>query len=74
MASTHMQKVSEHAQKLFLENESQVQTVAANWSIDLHLSGRIRRGLATREQVIATARACADEFSPEIKAQKSYAG
>jgi hypothetical protein len=44
-----MQKVSEHALQLFLENESQVQTVAANWSIDLHLSGCIRGGPVTSE-------------------------
>jgi hypothetical protein len=44
-----MQKVSEHALKLFLESESQVQTVAANWSIDLHLSGRIRGGPVTSD-------------------------
>jgi hypothetical protein len=71
-ASGHLQKVSEHALKLFLENESQVLTVAANWSIDLLLSGRIRSGMVTREQVITTARACAEEFSPDIRAQKSY--
>ena len=71
-ASTHMQKVADHALKLFLENESQVQTVAAKWSMDLLLSGRLRHGLVTREQVIANARAYAAEVSPEVRAQQSY--
>lgn len=71
-ASTHLQKVSEHALRLFMENECQVQTVAAKWSMDLLLSGRMRHGLVTREHVIASARACAAEFSVEVKAQKSY--
>jgi len=71
-ASTHLQKVSDHALKLFLDNESQVQTVAAKWSMDLLLSGRVKHGLVTREHVITSARAYAAEVSPEVRAQQSY--
>jgi hypothetical protein len=71
-ASTHMQKVSDHALNLFLENDTQVRTVAAKWSMDLLLSGRVRHGLVTREQVIASARSYAAEVAPEVRAQQSY--
>src|SRR5581483_4824967 len=71
-ASTHLQKVVNHALNLFLTNETQVQTVAAKWSMDLLLSGRIRSGLVTREHVIASARAHAVGFSQAVRAQKSY--
>ena len=71
-ASAHLQKVSENALRLFLENESQVQTVAAKWSMDLLLSGQMKHGLVTKEHVMAIARAHAAEISREIKAQKSY--
>ena len=71
-ASTHLQRVSEHALRLFLENESQVQTVAAKWSMDLLLGDLVKHGLVTRELVIASARACAAKFPTEVKAQKSY--
>lgn len=71
-ASTHLQKIGEQALNQFLENETQVQTVAAKWSIDWLLGGRGRRGLVSREDVIARARAYTLEFSREVRAQQSY--
>lgn len=71
-ASSHLQKVSQLALKQFIENESQVETVAAKWSMDLLLSGRVTHGRITREHVIATARACATQYSQGDRAQGSY--
>src|SRR6202050_5160596 len=34
-ASTHLQEVFQHALELFIENESQVLTVAAKWGLEL---------------------------------------
>jgi hypothetical protein len=71
-STTHTQKVSEHALNLFLENETQVLTVAAKQSIDQLLSGRNRHGLLTKEHVIAALRASAAKYSTEVRAQTSY--
>ena|ERR1035437_1252821 len=57
---------------LFLENETQVLTVAAKQSIDQLLSGRNRHGLLTKEHVIAALRASAAKYSTEVRAQTSY--
>jgi phage FluMu gp28-like protein len=40
-ATGHLHQVTEHAIEKFLSNEVQLLTVAANWNIDLLLSGRI---------------------------------
>jgi len=71
-ASTHLQKVEECILKLFIDNESQVQTVAAKWSMDLLLSGRVRSGFVTTADVIASARNCAARLSETATTQKGY--
>ncbi|MGA3332659.1 MAG: DUF4238 domain-containing protein [Terracidiphilus sp.] len=71
-ASAHLQKIVDSAVKCFLENEIQVETVAAKWSIDLLLSGQLTGGLITKEHVIARTLAYAREVSPAIRAQQSY--
>ncbi|MGA2572455.1 MAG: DUF4238 domain-containing protein [Terracidiphilus sp.] len=71
-ASRHLQKVVDSALNHFLQDEIQVETVAAKWSIDLLLSGQITSGLVTKEYVIERALTYAREVSPEVRAQKSY--
>ena len=71
-ASTHLQKLEERIFQLFIDNESQVQTVAAKWSMDLLLSGRITSGLVTTADVIASARKCAARLSEAATIQKGY--
>lgn len=67
LASTHLQDVSKHALRLFVENESQVVTVAAKWSLDLGF-------LVTKEQVVKIARAHSGDHFDRLDAQKSYVG
>jgi hypothetical protein len=71
-ASTHMQRVTKHAYELFFQNRRQIETVAAKWSIDLLLSGRMKRGLITPEQVVESARKGLGEHLNEAIAQQSY--
>lgn len=71
-ASNHLTKVEQHILKLFERNESQVQTVAAKWSIDLLLNGRIKAGLVTTGNVIASARACTARLCDPAEVQKGY--
>jgi Protein of unknown function (DUF4238) len=71
-ASTHLQAVSKQALRHFVENESQVQTVAAKYSIDWLLGGRGRSGLVTKKQVIENALAYEAQVPKEVRAQKSY--
>jgi len=51
-ASGHNLEVARMAVEKFLGNERQLQTVAAKWSIDLLLSGKLRSGLVTPDDVI----------------------
>jgi hypothetical protein len=66
-ASTHLQEVSKRALSLFVENESQVVTVAAKWSLELGF-------LVTKEQVAKMARAHSGDHFEGVKAQQSYVG
>jgi hypothetical protein len=71
-ASTHMQKVTQRAYDLFFQNRRQIENVAAKWSIDLLLSGRMKRGLITAEEVAAGVREGLAEHLNEASAQQSY--
>jgi hypothetical protein len=66
-ASTRLQEVSKYALRLFIENGSQVLTVAAKWSFDLGF-------LVTKEQVVKMARAHSGEDFQGVKAQQVYVG
>lgn len=71
-ASTHMQKVTQRAYELFFQNRQQTETVAAKWSIDLLLSGRLKHRLITAEEVVARTREGLAEHLNEASAQQSY--
>jgi hypothetical protein len=71
-ASTHLQEVTRKAYDHFLNNESQVLTVATKWNIDLILSGQTRRGLFTSEEIKAGVRSALQERLTETGAQGSY--
>ena len=65
LASKHLQEVFKHALELFIENESQVLTVAAKWSLEFGC-------LVTKEQVVKMARAHSGEHFEGANAQRSY--
>ena len=67
LASTHLQEVFEHALELFIENESQVLTVAAKWSLELGC-------LMTKDQVVKMAHAYSVNPFKGANAQSSYVG
>jgi hypothetical protein len=67
LASTHLQEVFEHALELFIENESQVLTVAAKWSLE---SG----SFVTKDQVVKMVRARSGDHFKGVNAQRSYVG
>jgi hypothetical protein len=67
LASTHLQQVFEHAFELFIENESQVLTVAAKWSLETG-------SLVTKESVLKMARAHSSDHFKGTNAQRSYVG
>lgn len=57
---------------MFVKNESQLLTVAAKQSIDQLLSDSSKRGLVTKQEVIAQALDYAREVPRKIRAQQSY--
>jgi hypothetical protein len=56
----------------FISNEVQVATVAAKWSIDLILKGRLRNTVVSREVVIRVAKSLLDNYDTERNRQRSY--
>jgi hypothetical protein len=74
MAAAHLQKVTRHAYESFLANDTQVLTVAAKWSIDLILSGRLKIGYVTRRYVQDSALRLLQESQTEQARQKNYVG
>jgi Protein of unknown function (DUF4238) len=72
LAAAHLQKVTRHAYESFLSNEVQVLTVAAKWSIDLLLSGRLKVGFVTRRYVEDGALRLLRESETERARQKNY--
>jgi hypothetical protein len=71
-ATRHTQEVVAHALNRFMQNESQVLTVAAKWSIDGLLSGRID-WLVTPRNVIGAARSVFEVSQTEQRRQTTYA-
>jgi len=71
-ASGHNLEVSRMAVEKFLKNKRQLQTVAANWSIDLLLSGRLRSGLVTPNDVIRTTRSVQADMTLAEEIRRSY--
>jgi Protein of unknown function (DUF4238) len=59
--------VFEHVLELFIENESQVLTVGAKWSLELGC-------LVTKDQVVKMARAHSGDHFKGTNAQRSYVG
>ena len=70
--SSHTQEVRKIALETFLSNDHQIRTVAAKWSIDLLLSGVVRVGLVTREDVIQVARSVEAKVPEAVRARRSY--
>jgi hypothetical protein len=71
-ASTHLQQVTRRAYDQFLENESQVLTVATKWNIDLVLRGLTHQGFFTSEEIKASVRSALEKHLTETGAQGSY--
>jgi hypothetical protein len=70
-ASGHTQEILERALNFFIENESQVLTVAAKWSLELLANGG---GLVTKDHVIASARAQLAKVGKAEQTQRGYIG
>jgi hypothetical protein len=56
-----------------MENEAQVLTVAAKWSIDLLLSGKVQGSLVSPDVVREAARGLIQNYDTERRRQASYA-
>lgn len=72
-ATQHLQQVTVKAVRSFISNEVQVLTVAAKWSIDLLLSGRLQQGLVKPSTVIEVAESLLQNYDTERSRQSSYA-
>ena len=73
LATKHLHQVTVHAIDSFLKNEVQILTVAAKWSIDLLLSGKIQHSLVTPDVVVRVARSLLHNYDTERNRQASYA-
>jgi hypothetical protein len=71
-ASKHLHDVTIHAVEKFISNEVQVLTVAAKWSIDLLLGGKVRNALVTKQHVVHAAMGLLENYQTERKRQQSY--
>jgi len=71
-ASGHTLDVMRIAVEKFLNNERQLRTVAAKWSIDLLLSGKMRSGLVTPNDVIKVARSVQADTTAADEIRRSY--
>src|ERR1039458_10451508 len=72
-ATKHLHQVTGQAVNRFIENDRQVQTVAAKWSIDLLLSGKVQGTLVSPEVVRRVARGLLQSYDTERNRQASYA-
>jgi hypothetical protein len=72
-ATRHLQMVTIQAINSFIDNDRQVQTVAAKWSIDLLLSGNIQGAIVSPDEVRRAARALLQNYDTEHNRQASYA-
>jgi hypothetical protein len=72
-ATRHLHQVTIHAVNRFLENEQQVLTVAAKWSIDLLLSGKVQGSLVSPNVVRVAAQGLLQNYDTESHRQTSYA-
>jgi hypothetical protein len=71
-ASTHLRQVTRRAYDQFLENESQVLTVATKWNIDLVLRRQTRHGFFTSDDIRTGVRELLQKHLTEKGAQGSY--
>jgi hypothetical protein len=71
-ATKHLHQVTTHALNRFLSNERQILTVAAKWSIDLLLSGKVQGTLVRPEIVVRVARSLLQNYDTERRRQASY--
>lgn len=72
-ATRHLHQVTIHAVNRFLANERQVFTVAAKWSIDLLLSGRLQGTLVSPDEVRKATQRLLQNYDTESHLQASYA-
>jgi len=72
-ATKHLHQVTIHAINRFLENEQQVLTVAAKWSIDLLLSHKVEDSLVKPDVVVRAAHSLLNNYDTERARQASYA-
>jgi Protein of unknown function (DUF4238) len=72
-ATKHLHRITTNAVQSFISNERQVLTVAAKWSIDLLLAGRIHGTLVRPTTVIDVAKSLLKNYDTEESRQRSYA-
>jgi hypothetical protein len=72
-ATKHLHQVTVHALNRFLANEQQILTVAAKWSIDLLLNGKVQGMLVTPDIVVQVAKDLLQNYDTERRRQASYA-
>src|SRR5271166_3830924 len=72
-ATRHIMDVRNYALKQFLENKSQLETVAVQWNLDAHFQGVRLERLITSEDVARAARRLMAGGPSASEEQKSYA-
>jgi hypothetical protein len=70
--SAHSQEIRQLAVRKFLENDQQIETVAAHWTMELFHKGKLANGRVTRQHVIRTALAVEKDNDPVKASRLSY--